>query len=97
MIENPVSTSYKGRKIWIDGLRGLAMVFVLYGHLVNDWSTYYVFTSPIKIPLFFANTGYVYKTREGDFKRFLKNLCFNAGSSMGVSVFNACKDTISPN
>lgn len=51
------------------------MFFVLYGHLVNDWSTYYVFTSPIKIPLFFAITGYVFKTREGDFKRFLKNLC----------------------
>lgn len=50
------------RKKWIDVLRSLAMLFVIYGHLLekSDYSyIYYVFTSPIKIPLFFAISGYL--------------------------------------
>lgn len=43
------------RKNWIDALRGLAMLFVLYGHLVHGWNEYFVFTSAIKIPLFFQS------------------------------------------
>jgi fucose 4-O-acetylase-like acetyltransferase len=31
-----------------------------YGHLVLSWSEYFVFTSPIKVPLFFAITGFVF-------------------------------------
>lgn len=67
------------RKAWIDGLRGLAMIFVLYGHFASGWTEYFVFTSAIKIPLFFAITGYVFKTRDGNFQRFVKNLAIKIG------------------
>lgn len=50
------------------------MFFVLYGHLCPAWNQYFVFTSPIKIPLFFAITGYVFNDRNGNVKIFLKNL-----------------------
>ena len=67
------------RKSWIDGLRGLAMVFVIYGHLAGDWTEYFVFTSAIKIPLFFAITGYVFKLRDGDTQKFLQNIAIKIG------------------
>ena len=62
------------RKQWVDSLRGLAMIFVLFGHSVPRWNEYFVFTSPIKIPLFFAITGYVFKDRDGSWKTFLKKI-----------------------
>ena len=65
-------TSY--RKQWVDYLRGLAMIMVIFGHTVPQWNEYFVFTSPIKIPLFFAITGYIFKDRDGDWKIFLKKL-----------------------
>ena len=75
--EKPVSKENHGlkpRKNWIDGLRGLAMLFVLYGHLAGGWTEYFVFSSAIKIPLFFAITGYVFKVRSGRSLEFIKNL-----------------------
>ncbi len=62
------------RKPWIDVLRALAMLFVLYGHMVQESTTFFVFTSPIKIPLFFAITGYLFKDRGGDIKIFFQKL-----------------------
>lgn len=54
----------KRSKPWVDGLRGLAMLFVLLGHVgMPDW--FYVITNPIKIPLFFAITGYLFRDRGG--------------------------------
>ncbi len=64
----------KKRKLWIDGLRGIAMLLVLYGHLVQGLTPYFTFTSPIKIPLFFAVTGYVFNPVEGKQKEFYKKL-----------------------
>ncbi len=64
------------RKIWIDGLRALAMLFVIFGHQVYEFPNfipYFVFTSPIKIPLFFMITGYVFNDTHGP-KHFFKNL-----------------------
>lgn len=80
--EKPVSKGDQGlktRKAWIDGLRGLAMLFVLYGHLAGGWTEYFVFTSAIKIPLFFAITGYVFKVRSGKPLEFIKNLLIKIG------------------
>lgn len=80
--EKPVSKENHGlkpRKNWIDGLRGLAMLFVLYGHLAGGWTEYFVFTSAIKIPLFFAITGYVFKVRSGRPLEFIKNLLIKIG------------------
>ena len=62
------------RKDWIDVLRAIAVLFVLYGHMGHGMWEYYVFTSPIKIPLFFAISGYLFHERDGDYRRFLKNL-----------------------
>lgn len=59
------------RKDWVDILRALAMVLVVYGHQVQVWNEFFIFTSPIKIPLFFAISGYLFSTKGGDFKRFL--------------------------
>lgn len=54
----------KRGKPWIDGLRGMAMLFVILGH-VGMGSAFYTVTSPIKIPLFFAITGYLFHDRKG--------------------------------
>lgn len=62
------------RKPWIDALRALAMLFVMYGHMVQGQTAFFVFTSPIKIPLFFALTGYLFKDPEGSVKAFLGKL-----------------------
>ena len=65
----------KTRKEWVDLLRAIAMILVVYGHRVADWTEYFVFTSPIKIPLFFAITGYVFNGANGNFKAFINKLC----------------------
>lgn len=62
------------RKLWLDSLRGMAMILVVYGHCVSGWTEYFVFTSPIKMPLFFAISGYLFKLRDGNTLEFLKSL-----------------------
>ena len=62
------------RKEWIDSLRAVAMVLVVYGHCVRGWTDYFIFTSPVKMPLFFIISGYLFKLREGNTIEFLKNL-----------------------
>lgn len=62
------------RKLWVDGLRALCMIFVIFGHQ-TDSVAYDVFTCPIKLPLFFMITGYVFN--EGKTTgAFFKNLFF---------------------
>jgi len=62
------------RKDWIDGLRGLAMLLVIYGHICMGVRPYSVFSQPIKLPLFFAVTGYVFSFKGGDFRAFLSGM-----------------------
>lgn len=64
----------KNRKDWIDALRALAIILVIYGHRVPEWSEYFVFSSPIKIPLFFAITGYVFSGGNGNARLFFTKL-----------------------
>lgn len=61
-----IKNSLKPRENWIDMLRALAVLFVVYGHQVSNanMNWFYVFTSPIKIPLFFVITGYVFNTNK---------------------------------
>ena len=62
----------KNREDWIDALRALAMIFVIYGHLLKKTELsyiYYVFTSPIKLPLFLSISGYLFKEIK-DFQTF---------------------------
>lgn len=47
------------RKAWLDGLRAVAMLLVIVGHL-KPGKAYFIFTSPVKLPLFFAITGYLF-------------------------------------
>lgn len=70
---------YMERKAWIDGLRGLAMIVVVYGHCLLDHdkceaSIFYVFAYPFNVILFFAISGFLFKTRDGDTYYFFKNL-----------------------
>lgn len=66
----------KERKLWLDSLRGVAMILVVYGHLVPKWTDYFVFTSPVKMPLFFAISGYLFNPRGGNQLEFLKTIFF---------------------
>ncbi len=71
MAEHP-----KVRKEWIDVLRALAIISVIYGHSLgkDDHSfIYYVFTSPITNPMFFAISGYLFKD-DILFKDFIKKV-----------------------
>lgn len=62
------------RKDWIDTLRAIAVLFVIYGHMQHGIWGYYVFTSPIKIPLFFALSGYLFNEHNGNYKIFMKKI-----------------------
>ena len=53
------------RKGWVDALRGLAILLVMYGHCVENLPVFFVFTSPVKMPLFFAISGYVFAVGDG--------------------------------
>ncbi len=55
------TTGGKGRQVWLDLLRGLALVFVIYGHQASGWYAFRLLSSPVKIPLFFAITGYLFR------------------------------------
>lgn len=58
LMDNLINTS---RKPWLDALRGFAILLVVYGHQVRFMTDFFVFTSPFKMPLFFAITGYLFK------------------------------------
>ena len=61
------------RKEWVDALRALAIFLVVYGHRVCH-PDYYLFSSPVKMPLFFALSGYLFKTRGGCDREFFRRL-----------------------
>ena len=62
------------RKLWLDALRGIAIILVVYGHCVQGWTEFFVFTSPVKMPLFFAISGYLFKPRGGNQLQFYKSI-----------------------
>ena len=62
---------------WLDALRGLAMVYVALGHCMPGGMEKHIFillTSPVKLPLFFAVSGYVFNSRDGKQGAFFANL-----------------------
>ena len=61
------------RKPWIDVLRAMAMLFVLFGHQAQWFNEFFLFTTPIKIPLFFTISGYLFNDRGGAQKEFYIN------------------------
>lgn len=64
----------KKRIEWIDALKAVALIFVIFGHILLKGSTFFVITSPVKIPLFFAVSGYLFSIKNGKFKPFLLRL-----------------------
>lgn len=68
------------RMDWVDALRGIAMLFVVYGHQVGGdksaWTEFFVWTSPIKIPLFFIISGFVFTGEKKSIKEFSKHLFY---------------------
>lgn len=65
------------RKNFIDALRGMAMLIVVYGHCLlskstTDYAPFFVFTSPWNVALFFSISGYLFSPRGGDVKVFFK-------------------------
>ena len=70
---------FPNRKSYIDGLRGLAMLVVVFGHslLRNpdvDSSIYFVFSSPLNVALFFTISGYLFSLKDGNQIKFLKHI-----------------------
>lgn len=48
------------RKKWVDGARALAILLVMFGHFNPGMGMFFVITSPVKIPLFFMISGYLF-------------------------------------
>lgn len=71
-----IAKAGKPRKEWIDALRFVAITLVILGHLLTGQTPFFVFTSPIKLPLFFVISGYVFNYKRVDVKAFFTNLFF---------------------
>ncbi|MCQ2075800.1 MAG: acyltransferase [Bacteroidaceae bacterium] len=61
-------------KPWLDFLIALAILLVVLSNLLPDGTDFYTYISPVKMPLFFAVSGYIMNVRKGDFGRFFLNL-----------------------
>lgn len=72
MESNSIQLS-NNRLAWVDALRAIAILLVVWGHQLKGITEFFVFTSPVKLPLFFAISGYVFNSRNGDTKSFFKN------------------------
>lgn len=72
MASNTFQLSNK-RLAWVDALRAIAIILVVWGHQLKGITEFFVFTSPVKLPLFFAISGYVFNLRNGDSKSFFNN------------------------
>lgn len=53
-----------GRKNWIDALRAFAMLLVVIGHTPIGHNTVFAWISTVKMPLFFAVSGYLLRENE---------------------------------
>ena len=54
----------------------MAMFFVILGHRLRGIKPFFVFTSPVKIPMFFMISGYVFNYDRKSTGRFLANMFF---------------------
>lgn len=64
-------TSKRERLAWIDFLRGIAIIFVIYGHCKPESKLFFDLTSPIKMPLFFILSGFLFNTKDNNPKNYL--------------------------
>ena len=68
-----MTNSIPQRKDWIDALRAIAILFVIFGHQAPWCDVFFQYTTPIKIPMFFAISGYLFNERNGDQRQFFLN------------------------
>ena len=62
---------------WVDALRAFALVLVAWGHIRSKQNTdFFLLTSLVKIPLFFAITGFVFNDRNLQWRSLLKKAIF---------------------
>ena len=59
---------------WVDAIRAFAISLVVLGHQIPEQQFFFIFTSPVKMPLFFMLSGFLFNEREGDVVKFLKNI-----------------------
>lgn len=52
---------------WIDNMRALTMLMVIYGHIVARPNAFFFLTSPMKMPGFFAISGYLFHCTDRSF------------------------------
>ncbi len=71
---NNTNKTEGSRLDWLDVLRALAILFVMYGHLHSKQYAFFLFTSPIKIPMFFAISGYLMCGKTESTKVFLRRV-----------------------
>ena len=64
----------KERQQWLDALRALAMLLVIVGHQAKGQAVFHLFASPIKLPLFFAISGYLFHGQDKSVPDFAKSL-----------------------
>ena len=67
----------RNRKLWIDSIRAIAIIMVVFGHQIPEETSYLVYTSTVKMPLFFAISGYLFSDRGGNIILFLQKLFWN--------------------
>ncbi len=70
--------NHSGERLgWVDALRAFAMILVVWGHIhAKENAAFFLLTGPVKIPLFFAITGFVFNDRDLRWGRFLKKTFF---------------------
>ena len=55
----------KPRYDWLDAIKAVAMTFVIFVHLgLNGFTTFVMYTSFLKLPLFFAASGFVFNPKK---------------------------------
>lgn len=81
-MENTLSAQPKKRYDWLDAIKAIAITFVIFGHLsMSGIAVYSTYTSVIKLPLFFAASGFVFNTKRiDDSKAFFKNKFLRLGA-----------------
>ena len=81
----------KQRILWIDWMKVLGMLAIVYGHFK---SSYYEFAYVFSVPLFFAISGFLSKIELSN-HTFLKKVFWNLIIPMlGISIINYCIEII---
>ncbi|MBO5133143.1 MAG: hypothetical protein J6C20_08755 [Paludibacteraceae bacterium] len=62
----------RNRKLWIDSIRAIAIIMVVFGPQIPEETSYFVYTSTVKMPLFFAISGYLFSDRGADHSDILE-------------------------